>query len=167
MEREAAYQLFTRFLEERGIKGIDLNKELPGLLAYGQSRGLLVNPHSVHELSEWRKFGDVLWEATIEDNKVARKLGKLWKAVHNELLQSQGEKRAAQQVVGAHQRNEGYGNWLPAVPPAVSTIVIPAERAAGSEPVNAPAVGSGPMTVPTVPCGTINPFSNCPRKARR
>lgn len=85
MERQAAYELFTRFLQERQVQGIDLPGELPGLLAHGYERGVFQNPHTVHELAERRRFGDKLWEAAIDEDETATKLGKLWRVVHNEL----------------------------------------------------------------------------------
>ncbi|OWK54521.1 Pol polyprotein [Lonchura striata] len=127
MERQAAYDLFTAFLQRRQIKGIDLQKDLPGLLAYGYAKGFFVNPHTVHELSEWHKFVDKLWEDILDDDKTAKELGKLWK-----LLQHQAEKKAAAQGTSALEKNRGYSreDWLPCVsmPPAVSTVELPPLR---------------------------------------
>ncbi|NXG49725.1 GAK9 protein, partial [Psilopogon haemacephalus] len=128
MERQAAYNLFTAFLQKRGVKDIDLQKELPGLLEYGHAKGLFANPHTVHELSEWRKLGDVLWQSTLEDDKTAKKLGKVWRVVHNELLQHQAEKREAEQVSAAQTKNKDYdGNWftLQSEPAGVSMVSLP------------------------------------------
>ncbi|NWW37369.1 GAK8 protein, partial [Panurus biarmicus] len=120
MERQAAYDLFAAFFQKRQVKGIDLQKELPGLLAYGYAKGVFANPHTVHELTEWRKFGDLLWQATLDDDKTAKKLGKFWRVVHNELLQHQAEKRAAEQASAAHTKNRSYGapQTLPPPPPS-------------------------------------------------
>ena len=111
MERQAAYDLFTCFLRKRQIKGVDLQKELPGLLAYGYAKGFFQNPHLVHDLTEWRKFGDAIWQAVLDDDKTAKKCGKLWRAVHNELLQHQAEKKAAEQASAAQGRNKDYNGW--------------------------------------------------------
>ncbi|NXD74702.1 GAK9 protein, partial [Eolophus roseicapillus] len=128
MERQAACELFIAFLQKRQIKGIDLQKELQGLLAYGQAKGCFVNPHTVHELAEWRKLGDKIWEAILDDDKTARKLGKLWRVVHNELLQYQVEKRAAEQATTAQGKNRSYEtDWSPSIPmpSAFSQIMLP------------------------------------------
>ncbi|NXE44118.1 GA113 protein, partial [Ptilorrhoa leucosticta] len=127
MERQAAYDLFTCFLQKRNIKGLDIKKDIPGLLAYGYAKGCFTNPHTVHELSEWRKFGDKLWEAIIDnDDKVAKKLSKQWRVVHHELLQHQAERQAAAQATAAQDKNKNYPGWadIP-LPPAVSTVTLP------------------------------------------
>ena len=69
---------FTCFLRKRQIKGVDLQKELPGLLAYGYGKGFFQDPHLVHDLTEWHKFGDAIWQAVLDDDKTAKKCGKLW-----------------------------------------------------------------------------------------
>ena len=74
MERQAAYDLFTCFLRKRQIKGVDLQKELHGLLAYGYAKGFFQDPHLVHDLTEWRKFGDAIWQAVLDDDKTAKKM---------------------------------------------------------------------------------------------
>ncbi|XP_048786352.1 uncharacterized protein LOC125686427 [Lagopus muta] len=149
MDRQAAYMLFTCFSEKRGIKDIDIKKELPGLLQYGQEKGFFVNPHTVHKLSEWRRFGDHLWEATLDGDKVAKKLGRLWRPVHNALLQSRAEKRAAQEIVSAHQRNERY-EWPPPIPPDVNVITIPPPGSGGAHAIDpsAPPPGAEPPSQP-------------------
>ena len=81
MERQAAYDLLRCFLEKRGTQGIDCHKELPGLLAYGVAKGCLGNPDTVFEQTEWRKFGDKLFDEVINENKTAKKLLKPWRAV--------------------------------------------------------------------------------------
>ena len=148
MERQAAYELFTAFLQKRQIKGIDLQKELQGLLAYGQAQGCFVNPHTVHELAEWRKFGDKIWEAILDDDKTARKLGKLWRVVHNELLQYQVEKRAAEQATTAQGKNRSYEtDWSPSIPmpSAFSQIMLP------SPPAECSPGTKSPVPEPTAP----------------
>ena len=88
MDRQAAYNLFTAFLRQRQFKAIDLQKELPKLLAYGYAKGLFQNPHLVHDLDEWCKFGDVIFQGMIDGEKMAKKCGKWWRVVYNDLLQS-------------------------------------------------------------------------------
>ncbi|NWV57456.1 GAK8 protein, partial [Daphoenositta chrysoptera] len=128
MERQAAYDLFICFLQKRQVVGIDLKKELPALLEFGTELGFFVNPHTVHEIGEWRKLGDKLFELTLDDNKNAKKMSRLWKVVHNELLRHQAEKTAAQQVVTAQEKNKAYSDsWGSDVPnpPAVTTLHLP------------------------------------------
>ena len=130
MDRQAAYDLFASWLTQRRVEGIDVKKDLQGLLAYGVEQGCFINPHAVHELSEWRKFGDRLWELTLNDDKTAKKLGKLWRMVHNELLRYQAEKRAAQSAVAAKEKNTRYGEeetrWP--LPPTFRELVLPPLR---------------------------------------
>lgn len=162
MERQAAYDLFTCFLKKRQIKGIDLQKELPGLLTYGYAKGCFQNPHTVHELEEWRKFGDKIWEAVLDDDKTAKKLGKLWRVVHNELLQHQVEKRAAHQATAAQEKNKGYTGWSDCpLPPAVSTVVLPPPAGEGSEdplpmPFPKPPFSTAVANVPTAPPRSVS-----------
>ncbi|NWT71883.1 GAK7 protein, partial [Prunella himalayana] len=128
MDRQAAYDLFTAFLRKRQVKGIDLDKDLPGLLEYAGSYGFFANPHTVHELGEWRRFRDKLWELVLDDDKAAERMSKLWKVVQNELLMSQAEKRAVEEVKSAQERNRDYGltlNTGAPNPPAFSTVNIP------------------------------------------
>ncbi|XP_030825306.1 zinc finger protein basonuclin-2 [Camarhynchus parvulus] len=125
MDRQVAYDLFIAQLERRGIKGIDLRKEIPGLLAWGFAKGVFANPHAVHELSEWRLLGDKLWEAVLEDDKTAKKLGKIWQMVHNTLLQQIAEKKAAERAVEAHKKNLNYGQDGEPLAPGVTQVLLP------------------------------------------
>ncbi|NXO37043.1 GAK8 protein, partial [Locustella ochotensis] len=125
MDRQVAYDLFISMLQKRGIRGIDLQKELPGLLAYGYAKGCFANPHTVHELSEWRKLGDILWDAMIDGDKTAKKLGTLWRVAHNELLQIVAEKKAAEKAIEAHKNNIGYGQEGEPAAPAITRVVLP------------------------------------------
>ena len=141
MERQAAYDLFTAMLETRQVKGVDLRKDLPQVLAWGYGKGCFTNPHAVHELSEWRKLGDKLWESVIDDDKTAKKMSKIWRTIHNELLQMQAEKRAAQQAVSAQEKNRNYDSeWGNSAvsPPAVSTVYLPPSPAEDSPGPSAP-----------------------------
>ncbi|POI20478.1 hypothetical protein CIB84_015776 [Bambusicola thoracicus] len=129
MDRQAAYDLFTAFLRKRQFKGVDLEKDLPSLLSHAVSYGFFVNPHSVHTLEEWRRYGDKLWELVLDDDKAAKRMSKLWKAVHNELLMGQAEKRAAQGAQAAQKQNQDYGlTWVSGAPnpPAFTKIILPA-----------------------------------------
>ncbi|NXC80401.1 GAK24 protein, partial [Cercotrichas coryphoeus] len=133
MDRQVAYELFTRNLKQRNLQGIDLKKELPELLAWGYAKGCFANPHTVHDLEEWRKLGNLLWEAVIDDDKTARKLSKLWRAVHNEMLQQVAEKKAAGQAVEAHKRNMQYGQHEgQPLAPATRTVIIPSTAPSGA-----------------------------------
>ncbi|NXT29067.1 GA113 protein, partial [Syrrhaptes paradoxus] len=151
MERQAAYDLFTAFLKKRQIKGLDLQKELPALLTYGCKRGLFVNPHTVHELSEWRKFGNDLWDLVLEDDKTAKEMAKLWKVVQNELLQYQAEKKAGQEASAAQEKNQTYDafQWLnqTPLPPTVNTIFLPPL----CSPVNSETATTASPSEPTAP----------------
>ncbi|NWQ86144.1 GAK24 protein, partial [Burhinus bistriatus] len=106
--------------------GIDLKKDVPRLLAWGYAKGVFANPHTVHELSEWRKLGDELWEAILNDDKTAKKLGKIWRVIHNTLLQHVAEKRAAEKAIEARKKNAIYGQEGILMAPGVNTIVLPA-----------------------------------------
>ncbi|NXK82028.1 GAK7 protein, partial [Amazona guildingii] len=132
MDRQVAYDLFISFLEKRNLRDLNLKKEVPELLAYGYAKGIFVNPHTVHDLKEWRKLRDVLWEAVLEDDKIAKKLGKVWRTVHNALMQHTAERKAAEKAVEAHRRNRDYGQTGPAegepLAPAVTSIRIPRVR---------------------------------------
>ncbi|NWY35049.1 GA113 protein, partial [Pheucticus melanocephalus] len=151
MERQAAYDLFTCFLQKREVKGIDLQEELRGLLAYGCERGVFQNPHTVHELTEWRKFGDKLWEAAIDEDETARKLGKLWRVVRDELLQHQAEEKAAREA----DKNKGSGAWSDCpLPPAVSTIVLPPTPSGNSRPAG---VSDPAGAIARIPGAQIDP----------
>ncbi|NXB21110.1 GAK8 protein, partial [Rhagologus leucostigma] len=131
MDRQAAYELFKLFLKKRQVKGIDLDKDLHPLLDYAVSQGFFINPHTIHELGEWRRFGDKLWELVLEDDKPAKKMSKLWKVVQNEVLMVQAEKRAAEGVRVAQERNRDYATPSPTGssapnPPAFSVVQLPA-----------------------------------------
>ena len=137
MDRQAAYDLFSAFLRRRQFKGIDLEKDLPALLSHAVSYGFFANPHLVHTLEEWRRYGDKLWELVLNDDKSAKKISKLWKAVHNELLMSQAEKRAAQEAQAAQKQNQDYGlPWGTSVPnpPVFSSVTLPSAAAVPSAP---------------------------------
>ncbi|NXS85937.1 GA113 protein, partial [Erpornis zantholeuca] len=125
MDGQVVYDLFTSMLQKRGVKDIDLNKELPGLLAYGCEKGCFQNPHSVHELSEWRKFGDILWEGMLDEDKAAKKMGKLWRVIHNEMLQIVAEKKAAERAGEADKRNIDCGREGEPAAPATRRVVLP------------------------------------------
>ncbi|NWV52333.1 GAK8 protein, partial [Daphoenositta chrysoptera] len=158
MERQAAYELFICFLQKRQVVDIDFKKELPALLDFGTELGCFVNPHTVHEIGEWRKLGDKLFELTLDDNKMAKKMSKLWKVVHNELLRHQAEKTAAQQVVSAQEKNKAYGDsWGNDAPnpPAVTTLHLP------PPPSGAGISGSQPITpsAPVLPVGETQSIS--------
>ncbi|NXT45258.1 GAK8 protein, partial [Pelecanoides urinatrix] len=139
MDRQVAYDLFIANLDKRGLKLA--KKEVLGLLAWGYAKGCFVNPHTVHELTEWRKLGDVIYEAVIDDDKTARKLGKVWREVHNDLLKQQAERRAASAVVQAAKRNAEYGQEGEPLAPGVSSVVIPAAS-------NACSSAGGPSSAP-------------------
>lgn len=86
----------------------------------------------MHQVSEWRKLGDILWEAVLEDDKTAKKLGKVWRIVQNALLQQLAEKRAAEEAIAAAKTNTLYSQEHEPLAPSVSTIVLPAPGLAAS-----------------------------------
>ncbi|XP_039238153.1 endogenous retrovirus group K member 5 Gag polyprotein-like [Pipra filicauda] len=155
MEREAAYSLFSEFLQKKGIKDIDLKKELPGLLAFGYAKGCFINPHTVHSLEEWRKFGDKICEAILEEDKVAKKLGKFWKVVNDTLLQHEAEKRAAEQARGMQQHNRDWFSISP-TPPAFQSVMLPAQPSAPPPNENT----APPSATPPDPPAPAEPLSN-------
>ncbi|NXX24091.1 GAK8 protein, partial [Podargus strigoides] len=87
----------------------------------------------VHELGEWRRLGDRLWELVLAEDKTAKKMSKLWKVVQNELLMCQAEKRAAEEVKSAQERNRAYdASWNASAPnapnpPVFRTVTLPAK----------------------------------------
>ncbi|NXK70937.1 GAK8 protein, partial [Sylvietta virens] len=134
MDRQAAQDLFLSLLRRRNLKNVDVDKEVPGLIKYGFSYGFFTNPHTVQDLDEWRKFGTKLWELVLGDDKPARKWGKVWKSVHDELLLIQAEKRAAEEARAAHEQNRDYTfSQDPAAPnpPFFTTVQVPAPSAVG------------------------------------
>lgn len=160
-QRQAAYNLFISFLQKRQVKGIDLQKELPVLLDYGHNLGVFQNPHTEHEITEWRKFGEKLWEATIEENKTAKKMGKPWKIVFSELLQQQAEVKAAEQASAAYDKNKSYGICSDRpLPPATSTVILPPTAAPASDSNSSPACAVTAPPEPSAPWPDPPPPSN-------
>ena len=92
METEVALDLFLHFLEKRGVKEINLCKELNGLVAFGEKQGFFKDPGSLFHEQQWQEYGVCLWNLVIDDNKEARKLMKPWRAVNNCLKQYHVEK---------------------------------------------------------------------------
>ncbi|XP_074934054.1 uncharacterized protein LOC142049850 isoform X1 [Phalacrocorax aristotelis] len=135
MNRQAAYNLLKCFLEKRGIEGIDLKKELNDLLAYGELRGIFTDPNTVFEEEEWRKLGDKLFDAVINEEKAAKKLMKPWRAVTNTLTMHKAEQRVAAAAAERLSSTAPTGGTpvqptAPAapdcpLPPSVRSIVIP------------------------------------------
>ncbi|KAK1194023.1 GAK8 protein, partial [Pygoscelis papua] len=136
MNRQAAYDLLKCFLEKRSTEGLDCKRELPGLLAYGVTKGFFTNPDTVFEEDEWRKFGDKLFDEVISDEKVAKKLMKPWRAVTNAITMHKAEQRAAaaaaERLGGASTTNMSSSQQAAAkpppdcpLPPSVRTIVVP------------------------------------------
>lgn len=134
-----AYDLFTNILEKKGLKGVDLKKELPGLLAWGESKGCFANPHTVHELTEWKKLGELLWDGVLDDDKALKKLAKAWRVIYNFLLQQVTEKKAAEKAVEADRKNQGYGGEDEPLAPGISRVSIPAIPSAPPEESNSQA----------------------------
>lgn len=127
------YDLFTNTLEKKGLKGVDLKKELPGLLAWGLSKCCFVNPHTVHELTEWEKLGDLLWDGVLDDDKTLKKLAKTWRVIYNFLLQQVTEKKAAEKAVEAGRKNLGYGGEDEPLAPGITRVSIPVTPSAPPE----------------------------------
>ncbi|NXB92580.1 GAK9 protein, partial [Vidua chalybeata] len=133
MDKQAAYDLFSAFLRKRQVRVIDLDKDLPSLLHHAHSYGFFVNPHTVHELSEWRRYGDKLWELVLDDDKPGKKMSKLWRVVHNELLMCQAEKRAVEGVRTAQEKNKEYEPSLLSSepnPPVLTNFPVPISASA-------------------------------------
>ncbi|TRZ07823.1 hypothetical protein HGM15179_019284 [Zosterops borbonicus] len=162
MERQAAYNLFACMLEKWQVQGIDIKKELPGLLAYGYAKGCFINPHTVHKLSEWQKFGDKIWEASLDDDKTAKKLEKHWRAVHNALLQHQVEKQAAQQAVAAQGMNLTYSSESDFPLPPGCTAVHLAPEQIGATRGDTVAADSVPSASPMPPVAAGQLTDSCP-----
>ncbi|KAK1189970.1 GAK8 protein, partial [Pygoscelis papua] len=139
MIRQAAHDLLKCFLEKRGIEGLDCKKELPGLLAYGVTKGFFANPDTVFEEEEWRKFGDKLFDEVINEEKAAKKLMKPWRAVTNALTMYKAEQKVAAAaaerlgVSGTSSPIQAAANPPPnyPLPPSVRTVVLP-QSAGGS-----------------------------------
>ncbi|RMC05551.1 hypothetical protein DUI87_18747 [Hirundo rustica rustica] len=126
MDRQAAYDLFAPLLKRRGVKDLDLDKDLPSLLRHAASYGFFANPHAVHELAEWRKYGDKLWELVLDDDKSAKKMSKFWKIVQNELLKCEAEKQAVVAAKEAQGKNKiYYGHPSDPNPPGVTFVDLP------------------------------------------
>ncbi|RMB91868.1 hypothetical protein DUI87_31730 [Hirundo rustica rustica] len=126
MDRQAAYDLFASLLKRRGVKGLDLDKDLPSLLRHAASYGFFANPHAVHELAEWHKYGDKLWELVLDDDKPAKKMSKFWKIVQNELLKCEAEKQAVVAAKEAQGKNKiYYGHPSDPNPPGVAFVDLP------------------------------------------
>ncbi|NXQ39703.1 GAK8 protein, partial [Catharus fuscescens] len=171
MDRQAAYELLTATLKHKQVKGIDLSKDLPALLQHAVSYGFFVHPHSVQTLAEWQRYGDKLWELTLEDDKLAKKYGKLWKVVHNELLMMQAEKKAAERARSAQEKNKDCGiDWGAMNPPMFSSVTLPSampsappdeKMAEWLDPPAQPRGGTERLNPPAQPRGE-NPFLNPP-----
>ncbi|RMC03850.1 hypothetical protein DUI87_19603 [Hirundo rustica rustica] len=126
MDRQAAYDLFTSLLKRRGVRGLDLDKDLPSLLGHATSYGFFANPHAVHELAEWRKYGDKLWELVLDDDKYAKKMSKFWKIVQNELLKCEAEKQVVVAAKEAQGKNKiYYDHPSDPNPPGVAFVDLP------------------------------------------
>lgn len=127
------------------MKGFDLDKDLSTLLTHARSYGFFSDPHSIHELQHWRSYGDKLWELVLDDDKPAKKISKLWRIVHNELLMVQAEKTAAEKIKAAQDKNRLYGSDAsvsvfsgPPNPPTFATVQVPPEAFASEQPTAPP-----------------------------
>ena len=163
MERQAAYNLLKCFLEKRGTQDICCKKELPKLLAYGVVKGCFLNPDTVFEQTEWRKFGDKLFDEVISDDKIAKKLMKPWRAVTNALATHQAEQKiaaAATERLGSSSQKGGASassstqqraeeQAYPS-PPSYRTVIIPQGTSVPISGEEEPSQ-SQPPTAPPVP----------------
>ncbi|NWV10615.1 POK9 protein, partial [Ptilonorhynchus violaceus] len=132
MERQVVQDLLRCFLEKRGVQGIDLCKELEELLAYGIAKGCFADPNTVFDKEEWRRFGDKIWTAVLDEDKIAKKLGKAWRAVMNALQQHHAEQqaaRAASERLGSVAGTAAAGGAEKVspypLPPSMNKILIP------------------------------------------
>ncbi|RMC11162.1 hypothetical protein DUI87_12075 [Hirundo rustica rustica] len=93
---------------------------------HATSYGFFANPHAVHELAEWRKYRDKLWELVLDDDKPAKKMSKFWKIVQNELLKCEAEKQAVVAAKEAQGKNKiYYGHPSDPNPPGVAFVDLP------------------------------------------
>ncbi|RMC04213.1 hypothetical protein DUI87_19032 [Hirundo rustica rustica] len=93
---------------------------------HATSYGFFANPHAVHELAEWHKYGDKLWELVLDDDKPAKKMSKFWKIVQNELLKCEAEKQAVVAAKEAQGKNKiYYGHPSDPNPPGVAFVDLP------------------------------------------
>ncbi|XP_051632954.1 uncharacterized protein LOC127466311 [Manacus candei] len=95
----------------------------------GFAKGCFVDPNTVFDEGEWKRYGDKLWEDLLNDDKVAKKLAKQWQAVSNALQQHKAEQQAARI---AAQRLGDIGNPFGAespcpLPPSTNVVHIPPE----------------------------------------
>ncbi|NXF37489.1 GAK6 protein, partial [Nyctibius bracteatus] len=150
MDRQAVHDLLQCFLEKRGVQGIDLNKELSGLLAYGVAKGCFVDPNTGFDDEEWRNFGDKLWEASLEDDKAAKKLGKPWRAVINALKQHQAEQRAARAAAERLGEPKPREDTCP-LPPSMNAFTIPVNQIGSLFPPSSPMPSPPPLLQPPPP----------------
>nr|QLI47667.1 MAG: gag polyprotein [Retroviridae sp.] len=162
MEKQAAVDLLKCFLEKRKTPDIDCHKELQGLVAYGVAKGCFTNPDTLFEEDEWRKFGDILFEEMISENKTAKKLAKPWRAVTNALAIHRVEQKvaaAATQRLGKTLRAAEEADPYP-LPPSVQQFTMKAP--AGGEEWARPSAPPLPLETPgekaTVEGGNKNPF---------
>ena len=156
MDREAAYKLFADFLRRKDCKEIDLSKELPGLLEYGKSCGCFANPHTVHSALEWRKFGDKIQDALVDDDKMTKKWAKKWRTIMNLLLAHEAEKRAVEGALGIQGENKKYADeWFGStpLPPSMKTgVLISAPGSSTVEPqAEDPPISAASSAPPYVP----------------
>lgn len=159
MERQAAYDLLKCFLENRKMLDIDCPKELPGLLAYGVAKGCFINPDTVFEQAEWRKFGDKSFEDVINEQKAAKKLMKPWRAVINALAIHKAEQKvaaaAAERLGGTNSQKELEISQYP-LPPSVRTFTI--TQQGGSVPSAPPPPPEAPEAEGLEKKTSMNPF---------
>ena len=72
------------------------------------AKGCFVNPDTMFEQTEWKKFGDKLFDEVISDNKTAKKLMKPWRAVTNALAVHQAEQKVAAAAAERLGRPDGF-----------------------------------------------------------
>ncbi|KAM9600115.1 uncharacterized protein ACIBXB_003779 isoform 1-T2 [Morphnus guianensis] len=94
MEKEVALQLLQRILEK---KGADC-EQLAGLVALSTAKGFFRDPGQLFSVDEWRKYGDMLWDAIIDERKESKEYKKLlkpWRETINALKRYHCEKKVA------------------------------------------------------------------------
>ncbi|NXD57940.1 GA113 protein, partial [Corvus moneduloides] len=168
-KRQAVYDLLKCFLEKRSTPGIDCKKDLPGLLVYGFAKGCFIDPNEVFEREQWKVFGDKIFDAATQDDKVAKKMMKLWRAVSNALAQYEAEQKAAAataQCLGTPLTREKDMGDSCLLPPTMNTFTMQTGKVvsdsvfsppASPQAVSAPSASLEHELLPTAP-----PFEQSP-----
>ncbi|KAM9227198.1 uncharacterized protein RG961_006327 isoform 4-T5 [Leptosomus discolor] len=81
MEKEVTLSLLKSFL---GKLGVNIGKKtLISLYTWGYVKGHFSDSSTLFDVSEWRRCGDSLWDAVIDKDRTAERLGAPWREVTN------------------------------------------------------------------------------------